>query len=140
MNKKISWSKYRSIEKRMLDVAFTGVENAINHYACCVEKNRNKQYVFDETTSKIGKGVESLNNYNPNKHFPQRTMIMKRKYRGKYYVYKITLDDITHEYDEKYKDPLYAFAAEKPSIGKWEHQKQVMEKGKIKKPQLKGYN
>ena len=38
MNKKISWSKYRSIEKRMLDVAFTGVENAINHYACCVEK------------------------------------------------------------------------------------------------------
>ena len=43
------WSKYRSIEKRFLDLRFTGVENALNHYARCEEGDRDKQYVFDGT-------------------------------------------------------------------------------------------
>jgi len=45
--KKMPWSKYRSIEKRFLDLRFTGVENALNHYARCEEGDRDKQYVFD---------------------------------------------------------------------------------------------
>jgi hypothetical protein len=128
--KKMPWSKYRSIEKRFLDLRFTGVENALNHYARCEEGDRDKQYVFDGTSFQIGKGIEDLNNYDPTKtYLGKATCILKRKYRGKYYVYKITMEDITPEYDQKYKDPMYAFAAEKPSTGKIIHLQQVSKKG-----------
>ena len=33
------------------------------------------------------------------------------------------------QYDQKYKDPMYAFAAEKPSTGKIIHLQQVSKKG-----------
>ena len=42
--KKMPWRKYRSIEKRFLDLRFTGVENALNHYARCEEGDRDNLY------------------------------------------------------------------------------------------------
>ena len=38
--KKMPWSKYRSIEKRFLDLRFTGVENALNHFGRVTEAKK----------------------------------------------------------------------------------------------------
>ena len=85
-------SKYNSIDNRFLDLRFNLVENALNNY------NHNKMSVLGSTSFKIGKGIEDLNNYDPNKtYFGKASLKIKHTYRGKDHFFKVGLQEITKE-------------------------------------------
>ena len=85
-------SKYNSIYNRFLDLRFNLVENALNNY------NHNKMSVLGSTSFKIGKGIEDLNNYDPNKTYCGKASLkIKHTYRGKDHFFKVGLQEITKE-------------------------------------------
>ena len=85
-------SKYNSIDNRFLDLRFNLVESALCSY------KPKKMGVLGATTFKIGKGIEDLNNYDPNKtYLGAASLIINQNYRGKEYFYKVALQEITKE-------------------------------------------
>ena len=85
-------SKYNSIDNRFLDLRFNLVENALNNY------NHKKMSVLGSTSFQIGKGIEDLNNYDPNKtYLGEASLKIKHMYRGKEHFFKVSLQEITEE-------------------------------------------
>ena len=83
MTPKITKAQMRTLHNRTLDLKYSGIENAINAYQ--ENKDRDHMYVFGPTSHNYDKGKLHC------------TLVMNRKYRGKPYTYKITLDVITGE-------------------------------------------
>ena len=85
-------SKYNSIDNRFLDLRFNLVENALNNY------NHKKMSVLGSTSFQIGRGIEDLNNYDPNKtYLGKASLKIKHTYRGKEHFFKVGLQEITKE-------------------------------------------
>ena len=80
---KMTKAGMRTLHNRTLDLKYSGIENAINAYQ--ENKDVDHMYVYGPTS----------HNYNEGKL--HCTLVMKRKYRGKPYTYRITLDEITEE-------------------------------------------
>ena len=85
-------SKYNSIDNRFLDLRFNLVENALCSY------NPKKMSVLGSTSFQIGKGIEDLNNYDPNKtYLGKASLKIKHRYRGKEHFFRVGLQEITKE-------------------------------------------
>jgi hypothetical protein len=106
--KRMPRSVYSKIEKRFLDIRFSGVEDAINAQDVSEFKNKRYQSVYGETSFRIKKRegseplnywknnwIDDLNNYDENEtYIGHATLRMYRHYRGKKHHYLITIQDI----------------------------------------------
>lgn len=80
---KMTKAEMRTLHNRTLDLKYSGIENAINAYQ--ENKDVDHMYVYGPTSHNYDEGKLHC------------TLVMKRKYRGKPYTYRITLDEITEE-------------------------------------------
>ena len=104
--KKLPWSKLQTIDKRFLDLRFSGLEDAIN----LMGSKDKKQHVWGGTGFRVKKNrpltyekiegtneefQDSYNNYEENATYTGKAYLrMSRKYRGKEYNYLVTVEDI----------------------------------------------
>ena len=107
--KKLPWSKLLTIDKRFLDLRFSGLEDAIN----LMGGKDKKQYVWGGTGFRVKKNrpltyekiqgtneefQDSYNNYEEDAEYTGKAYLkMCRKYRGKEYYYAITIEDISNK-------------------------------------------
>ncbi len=104
--KKLPWSKLQTIDKRFLDLRFSGIEDAIQ----MMGGKDKKQTVYGGTGFYVRKNKkpdlrqsneefqDSYNNYEEDAEYTGKAYLkMSRKYRGKEYYYAVTIEDISKE-------------------------------------------
>ena len=104
--KKLPWPKLQTIDKRFLDLRFSGLEDAIN----LMGSKDKKQHVWGSTGFRVKKNrpltyekiqgtneefQDSYNNYEDDATYTGKAYLkMVRKYRGKEYNYLVTVEDL----------------------------------------------
>jgi len=104
--KKLPYGKLLSIDRRFLDLRFSGLEDAIN----LMGSKDKKQHVWGGTGFRVRKNKtltqkdiqqsdeefqESYNNYEEDATYTGKAYLrMNKKYRGKEYNYIVTVEDL----------------------------------------------
>ena len=109
--KKLPHGKLLSIDRRFLDLRFSGLEDAIN----LMGSKDKKQHVWGGTGFRVRKNKaltlndiqqsneefqDSYNNYEDDATYTGKAYLrMSRKYRGKEYNYLVTVEDLPKDLD-----------------------------------------
>ena len=109
--KKLPHGKLLSIDRRFLDLRFSGLEDAINLMGSKDKKQhvwggtgfrvrKNKALTYDDIQQSDEEFQDSYNNYEEDATYTGKAYLrMSRKYRGKEYNYLVTVEDLPKDLD-----------------------------------------
>jgi hypothetical protein len=123
MSRKMPHNVRKKLDDRLTDLLFSGVENALQtHHLVATtdayrpeEKDEDHQRVYGATETRIGTDYQldwkhykeceggAFNNWNEfERYLIKGVCHLKRKWKGKYYFYKVTVQEMKEEKEGHY--------------------------------------